>query len=150
MPTGNPFAEGFEEDQPGAPSSRQDAAGDVAEAAGDAADGCTDCGDCGGCDCSFMAFRLALQLAAIAVVSLVAPRRGPKAALDARLLHAVRRYRREVSPKHPPCCRYSPTCSTYAVTALERHGARRGSWLTLRRLRRCRPGFAGGHDPVPR
>ncbi|MGZ4666178.1 MAG: membrane protein insertion efficiency factor YidD [Frankiaceae bacterium] len=66
-----------------------------------------------------------------------------------RLIAAVRVYQREVSPKRAPCCKYSPTCSAYAVEALERHGARRGTWLTLRRLLRCRPGAAGGADPVP-
>ena len=67
-----------------------------------------------------------------------------------RLIAAVRVYQREVSPKLPPgVCRFEPTCSHYAVEALETHGARRGSWLTLRRLLRCRPGAAGGADPVP-
>jgi hypothetical protein len=66
-----------------------------------------------------------------------------------RLVAAVRVYQREVSPKRPPCCSFTPTCSAYAVEAIERHGARRGGWLTLRRLARCRPGAAGGADPVP-
>jgi putative membrane protein insertion efficiency factor len=66
-----------------------------------------------------------------------------------RLVAAVRVYQREISPKRPPCCRFEPTCSAYAVEALERHGARRGSWLTLRRLVRCRPGATGGVDRVP-
>jgi uncharacterized protein len=66
-----------------------------------------------------------------------------------RLVAAVRVYQREVSPRRPPCCRFEPTCSAYAVQALERHGAGRGSWLTVRRLVRCRPGATGGADPVP-
>jgi putative membrane protein insertion efficiency factor len=67
-----------------------------------------------------------------------------------RLIAAVRVYQREVSPKLPPgVCRFEPTCSHYAVEALEVHGARRGSWLALRRLLRCRPGGARGQDPVP-
>jgi putative membrane protein insertion efficiency factor len=66
-----------------------------------------------------------------------------------RMVRAVRVYQREISPKRPPCCRFEPTCSTYAVEALERHGAGRGTRLTLRRLIRCRPGAAGGADPVP-
>jgi putative membrane protein insertion efficiency factor len=66
-----------------------------------------------------------------------------------RMIAAVRIYQREISPKRAPCCRFTPTCSAYAVQALERHGARRGSWLTARRLVRCRPGAAGGADPVP-
>ncbi len=66
-----------------------------------------------------------------------------------RLVAAVRVYQREVSPRRPPCCAFTPTCSAYAVEALERHGARRGTWLTLRRLARCHPRAAGGADPVP-
>lgn len=66
-----------------------------------------------------------------------------------RLIAAVRVYQREISPKRPPCCSFEPTCSAYAVQALERHGAARGAWLGVRRLVRCRPGAAGGADPVP-
>jgi hypothetical protein len=66
-----------------------------------------------------------------------------------RLIAAVRVYQREISPKRAPCCHFTPTCSAYAVEALERHGARRGTWLTVRRLVRCRPGGARGADPVP-
>jgi putative membrane protein insertion efficiency factor len=66
-----------------------------------------------------------------------------------RMIAAVRVYQRRISPQRPPCCRFAPTCSAYAVEALDRHGARRGTWLTLRRLVRCRPGAAGGADPVP-
>ena len=74
---------------------------------------------------------------------------GERGRMAERLIAAVRVYQREVSPKRAPCCKYSPTCSAYAVEALERHGARRGMWLTLRRLLRCRPGAVGGADPVP-
>ena len=66
-----------------------------------------------------------------------------------RLIAAVRVYQREISPQRPACCRLEPTCSAYAVEALELHGARRGAWLTVRRLVRCRPGADGGADPVP-
>jgi putative membrane protein insertion efficiency factor len=66
-----------------------------------------------------------------------------------RMIAAVRIYQRRISPTRPPCCRFTPTCSAYAVQALERHGARRGAWLSVRRLVRCRPGAAGGVDPVP-
>nr|WP_323368986.1 membrane protein insertion efficiency factor YidD [Modestobacter roseus] len=65
------------------------------------------------------------------------------------MLAAVRGYQRAISPRRPPCCHFTPTCSAYAVEALERHGARRGSWLTVRRLVRCRPGGRRGADPVP-
>lgn len=58
-------------------------------------------------------------------------------------------YRRLVSPWKPPCCRFSPTCSEYALEALRRHGAWRGSWLVVWRLLRCQPFCAGGWDPVP-
>ena len=66
-----------------------------------------------------------------------------------RMIAAIRVYQRDISPKRPPCCRFSPSCSHYAVEALQRHGALRGGWLTVRRLVRCRPGGAGGPDPVP-
>jgi uncharacterized protein len=69
--------------------------------------------------------------------------------LAGRMIAAVRVYQREISPKRPACCSFQPTCSAYAVEALERHGAGRGTWLTLRRLVWCRPGAAGGADPVP-
>lgn len=64
----------------------------------------------------------------------------------------VRHYRVAVSPTRPACCPYTPSCSTYAVKALHRHGALRGSRLILARLLRCRPGAArrrGSYDPVP-
>jgi putative membrane protein insertion efficiency factor len=66
-----------------------------------------------------------------------------------QLIALVRVYQREISPKRPPVCKFEPSCSAYAVDALERHGARRGSWLTARRLLRCRPGAIGGQDAVP-
>jgi putative membrane protein insertion efficiency factor len=66
-----------------------------------------------------------------------------------RLIPAVRVYQREISSERPACRRFTPTYSAYAVEALERHGTRRGSGLTLRRLVRCRPGASSGADPVP-
>ena len=61
----------------------------------------------------------------------------------------VRLYRLVGSPWVGRNCRFQPTCSEYALTALDRHGAIRGSWLTLRRIARCRPGGGDGYDPVP-
>jgi uncharacterized protein len=82
-----------------------------------------------------------------AVIDLVRPRR-PRA-VARLLLRFVGFYRRYISPSLPPSCRFEPSCSAYAVEALSRHGAARGSWLTLRRLLRCGPWHPGGHDPVP-
>ena len=49
----------------------------------------------------------------------------------------------------PPSCRFQPSCSAYAITALRRYGALRGSWLAAKRLARCHPWGGSGHDPVP-
>jgi putative membrane protein insertion efficiency factor len=65
------------------------------------------------------------------------------------LIFLVRGYQVVLSPLLPSACRFYPSCSAYAVEALERHGAIRGSWLTLRRLARCHPFCPGGYDPVP-
>ena len=68
-----------------------------------------------------------------------------------RLLMAlVRFYRKNISPLSPPKCRFSPTCSAYALEALEVHGAFKGSCLALWRLLRCNPFSKGGYDPVPK
>jgi putative membrane protein insertion efficiency factor len=61
----------------------------------------------------------------------------------------VRGYQLAISPLLPASCRYTPTCSQYAIEALHRHGALKGSWLTVRRIGRCHPFRAGGYDPVP-
>jgi putative membrane protein insertion efficiency factor len=61
----------------------------------------------------------------------------------------VRGYRYALSPLLGMHCRFHPSCSTYALEALERHGAARGAWLALGRLARCHPWHPGGHDPVP-
>ena len=61
----------------------------------------------------------------------------------------IRLYQRTVSRVLPPMCRYQPSCSEYAHQAISHYGAWRGSWLGLRRLLRCHPFAAGGHDPVP-
>ncbi|MFF8770509.1 membrane protein insertion efficiency factor YidD [Kitasatospora sp. NPDC015120] len=81
------------------------------------------------------------------------PAAPPPRGLVAGVLYgAVHHYRTEISPGRAACCPYTPTCSTYAVQALHRHGALRGARLTAGRLLRCRPGAArrgGGVDPVP-
>jgi hypothetical protein len=65
------------------------------------------------------------------------------------LMLLVRFYQVAISPLTPASCRYVPTCSAYALEALERHGALAGSWLTARRLSRCHPWGGRGYDPVP-
>ena len=68
----------------------------------------------------------------------------------ARVLTAlVRGYQLALSPLLPAACRYYPTCSAYAIEAIERHGALRGSWLAARRIARCHPWGGTGWDPVP-
>ena len=70
--------------------------------------------------------------------------------LMARMLCAmVRGYRRYLSPLLPDSCIYSPTCSEYALEAIQKYGAARGSWLAARRILRCHPFHRGGYDPVP-
>ena len=77
------------------------------------------------------------------------PKRSTRPTVGARvLLLGVRGYRRILVGRPTPC-RFLPTCSAYAVDALELHGALRGSWLTIRRISRCRPGGGSGNDPVP-
>jgi putative membrane protein insertion efficiency factor len=65
------------------------------------------------------------------------------------LLAVVRFYQRAISPAFPPRCRFYPSCSAYALEAIETHGAGRGSWLALRRLAKCAPWHPGGVDLVP-
>jgi hypothetical protein len=65
------------------------------------------------------------------------------------ILLLLRAYRVALSPLLGPRCRFYPTCSSYAQTAVERFGAARGSCLVVRRLARCHPWHAGGVDPVP-
>ena len=65
------------------------------------------------------------------------------------LVGAVKGYRLLLSPWLGASCRFTPSCSVYAIEALEVHGAGRGSYLTLKRLARCQPWCQGGHDPVP-
>lgn len=66
------------------------------------------------------------------------------------LLACIRFYRVHISPnKRRPCCRYIPTCSQYAVTAIQRFGAWKGGWMAVWRILRCNPFSKGGYDPVP-
>ncbi len=65
------------------------------------------------------------------------------------LIGLVRLYQYSLSPLLPGACRYTPTCSEYGVQALQRHGALRGGWLTLKRILSCNPWGGHGHDPVP-
>ena len=58
-------------------------------------------------------------------------------------------YRRFISPLTPPVCRYTPTCSAYALEALRRHGPVKGLWLAVKRILRCNPWGGSGYDPVP-
>jgi len=73
--------------------------------------------------------------------------RSPLASL---LLAGVRSYQRVISArKGAPTCRFTPTCSHYALGAIERHGALKGAWLATRRILKCHPLHPGGYDPVP-
>ncbi len=65
------------------------------------------------------------------------------------LVGLIRAYQLVISPALPPACRFTPPCSQYALEAVRRHGALRGSWLALRRLARCHPFNPGGIDAVP-
>ena len=65
------------------------------------------------------------------------------------LIWFIKGYRYLVSPLLPPSCRFTPTCSIYAIEAIERYGAWRGAYLTTRRILRCHPFCQGGYDPVP-
>lgn len=65
------------------------------------------------------------------------------------LIKVVRAYQKYLSPLFPPSCRYSPTCSSYMVQALEKHGAIKGSVMGIARILRCNPFVKGGFDAVP-
>jgi uncharacterized protein len=75
---------------------------------------------------------------------------GRTATVPARLLMIpIEGYRRFISPMLPPRCRFAPSCSEYALTAIAEHGALRGLWLAVARIARCHPFNPGGYDPVP-
>ena len=66
------------------------------------------------------------------------------------LIALIRFYRRSISPYTPSCCKFSPTCSAYALEAIRKYGALKGGWLAFRRLLRCNPFYKGDYfDPVP-
>lgn len=64
-------------------------------------------------------------------------------------LLAIRFYQGAISPHFPAACRYTPTCSQYAVEAIEKYGVRKGTWLAAKRICRCHPWGGSGWDPVP-
>lgn len=65
------------------------------------------------------------------------------------MIGLIKVYQYAISPHFPPSCRYTPTCSTYACTAIEKYGPFKGAWLAIKRILRCHPFHPGGYDPVP-
>ncbi|BAU27894.1 hypothetical protein DFP93_12524 [Aneurinibacillus soli] len=65
------------------------------------------------------------------------------------LLFLIRAYQRVLSPLLPPSCRFYPSCSHYGLEAIQRFGALKGGWLTIKRILKCHPFHPGGIDPVP-
>ena len=65
------------------------------------------------------------------------------------LICLIKFYQSAISPHFPPACRYTPTCSAYALEAIKKHGAIKGSWLAMKRISRCHPLGGRGYDPVP-
>lgn len=64
------------------------------------------------------------------------------------LIKIIILYRKYISPLKKPCCRFYPTCSSYSIMAIEKYGAIKGVWLSLKRILRCHPFNAGGYDPL--
>jgi hypothetical protein len=89
---------------------------------------------------------LVAMLALPVMVARMSERRSPVARV---FLAMIGFYRRYISPLTPPSCIYSPTCSEYAMQAIVKYGAGKGSWLALKRILRCHPFHKGGFDPVP-
>ena len=69
--------------------------------------------------------------------------------IKALLIAPIRFYQYVISPWLGRCCRYSPSCSAYAIEAIQTHGALKGLWLGIRRIARCHPWGSSGYDPVP-
>lgn len=69
--------------------------------------------------------------------------------LSALLLYPIYFYRRYISPYTPPSCRFTPTCSLYAIEAIRKYGPFKGLWLAIKRILRCHPWGGSGYDPVP-
>lgn len=65
------------------------------------------------------------------------------------MIYMVRFYQLAISPMFPSCCRYTPTCSQYAIEAISKYGPLKGGWLALKRILRCNPWGGSGYDPVP-
>lgn len=84
-----------------------------------------------------------------ALLTSLAGRTTPHGPVVRMLVGVLRFYRQWISPALPPACRFSPSCSAYAIEALQVHGVLRGSWWAARRLLRCGPWHSGGVDPVP-
>lgn len=68
--------------------------------------------------------------------------------LKSFFLMMIKFYRNFISPLKAPCCRYYPTCSEYAMIAVEKYGAVKGGWMAIKRICRCHPFHEGGYDPV--
>jgi uncharacterized protein len=75
--------------------------------------------------------------------------RLPLMLLNSIFIALVKFYQFAISPLFPSSCRYTPTCSNYALEALRKHGPFKGLWLAIRRIGRCHPWGSHGHDPVP-
>jgi hypothetical protein len=77
------------------------------------------------------------------------PFKALAAATTFLLILPIKFYRAAISPMLPKSCRFTPTCSEYALQALKKHGPVRGLWLAIRRILRCHPWGGSGYDPVP-